>query len=96
MRSILIAGLALTLLVAVSAGRADGAESSLAAQCENGLKAANRELDFAKAKGLGGTVEFSKAATLLAGAKIQSEFHKWPNCVDKVRRARRFLAKSRK
>ncbi|HUJ88109.1 MAG TPA: hypothetical protein VLX30_14770 [Burkholderiales bacterium] len=96
MRSISIAGLACAILISVAAARADGAKPSPAAQCENGLKAANKELDFARAKGLGGTVEFSKAATLLAGAKVQSEFHKWPNCIEKVRRARRFLAKSRK
>ena len=55
-----------------------------------------RALDFAKAKGLGGTWEITKAATLLTGAKIQSEFGKYPNCVDKVRRARAFIARSRR
>jgi hypothetical protein len=86
----------LMMFLAPVSVHAEGAKGGLAAECENGLKAASRELDLAKAKGFGGTVEFSKAATLLAGAKVQSEFHKWPNCVDKVRRARRFLAKSRK
>jgi hypothetical protein len=94
MRSLIVA--VLTLFLAVPGAYAGDAGRSLASECENGLKLANKELDFAKAKGFGGTVEFSKAATLLAGAKIQSEFHKWPNCVDKVRRARRFLARSRK
>lgn len=55
-----------------------------------------RALDFAKAKGLGGTWEITKAATLLTGARIQSGFGKYPNCVDKVRRARAYIARSRR
>jgi hypothetical protein len=94
MRSLIVA--VLTLFLAAPEAHAGDAGRSMASECENGLKLANKELDFAKAKGLGGTVEITKAATLLAGAKIQSEFHKWPNCVDKVRRARAFIAKSRK
>ena len=89
----------LALLVgafAVSTALAGDAKNGLAAECENGLKAATRELDLAKAKGLGGTWEITKAATLLAGAKIQSGFGKYPNCIDKVRRARAFIARSRK
>lgn len=94
MRSLVLALVALFL--AVPAAYADGANRSLAQQCQNGLKLAYRELDFAKAKGFGGTVELTKAATLLTGAKIQSEFGKYPNCIDKVRRARAFIAKSHK
>ena len=86
----------LTLFLAAPAAFAGSSSRSLAAECENGLKAASRELDLAKAKGLGGTVEITKAGTLLTGAKIQSEFGKYPNCIDKVRRARAFIAKSRK
>jgi len=86
----------LTLFLAVPSAYAGGSKGALEKECENGLKAAYRELDFAKAKGFGGTVEYSKAATLLTGAKIQSEFGKYPNCIDKVRRARAYIAKSRK
>jgi hypothetical protein len=91
-----LAAFGVLLVLAVTAAHAESPKASLAEECENGIKLAYKELDFAKAKGFGGTVEYSKAATLLSGAKIQSEFHKWPNCIDKVRRARRFLAKSRK
>ena len=94
MRSLSIAGLMLFLVAA--AAQAEGPKVSLAAECDNGIKQAYKELDLAKAKGLGGTVEITKAATLLTGAKVQSEFHKYPNCMDKVRRARDFIAKSRK
>lgn len=91
----MLAGVML-LMAATAAAHAEGPKGSRAAECENGLKAASRELDLAKAKGLGGTVEITKAATLLAGAKVQSEFGKYPNCIDKVRRARAFIARSRK
>jgi len=50
---------------------------------------------LAKAKGFDGTVEYTKAASLLGAAKIQFEFGKYPNCIDKVQRARAYIAKSR-
>ena len=77
------------------AGCAGNPNSSLARQCANGLSVAYKELDFAKAKGLDGTVEYTKAAGLLSAAKIQSEFGKYPNCIEKVDRARAYTAKSR-
>ena len=86
----------LTLVILVSAGCAGNPNSSLARQCENGLSVAYKELDYAKTKGFDGTVEYTKAASLLSAAKIQSEFGKYPNCVDKVNRARAYIAKSQK
>ena len=71
-------------------------DAALAEQCESGLDAAYRELDFAKAKGLDGTVDYTKAASLLSAAAIQQEFGKYPNCVDKVRRARYYIEQSQK
>ena len=68
--------------------------SKSARQCHQGLAIAYKELDAAKAKGFSGAVEYTKAATLLTGAKIQYEFGKYPNCIDKVKRARRFIRKS--
>jgi len=65
--------------------------SKSAQQCQSGLKKANEELNFAKAKGFSGTVEYTKAATLLTGAAIQYEFGKYPNCINKVERARKFI-----
>jgi hypothetical protein len=62
----------LMLSVAIAAGCAENPNSYLATQCENGLSVAYRELDFAKAKGFDGTVEYSKAASLLGAAKIQN------------------------
>jgi hypothetical protein len=94
MRSLVITVSA--LLLAATAGCAGNPNSSLADQCENGLKVAYRELDFAKASGFEGTVEYSKAAGLLTAAKVQQEFGKYPNCIDKVQRARAYIVKSRK
>lgn len=71
-------------------------DPELAEQCESGLKAAYQELDFAKAKGFDGSVDWTKAASLLSAASIQQEFGKYPNCVDKVRRARYYIEQSQK
>ncbi|TDY02385.1 hypothetical protein [Thiohalophilus thiocyanatoxydans] len=71
-------------------------ESNAARQCERGLKTAYQELDFAKAKGFSGTMEYTKAASLLTAAKVQSEFGKYPNCIDKVERARAYIRLSQK
>ncbi|MCW8899704.1 MAG: hypothetical protein OQK75_09400 [Gammaproteobacteria bacterium] len=68
--------------------------SSSARECQRLLKLANQELDFAKAKGFSGTVEFTKATTLITGASIQYEFGKYPNCIDKAKRARVFIKNS--
>ena len=65
-----------------------------AEQCEKGLEVAYEELDFAKAKGFGGTVDWTKAASLLSAASIQKEFGKYPNCIDKVQRARYYIEQS--
>ena len=81
--------------LAAAAGCAGDPGSSQARQCENGIGIAYKELDFAKAKGLDGTVEYSKAAGLLTAAKVQFEFGKYPNCIDKVDRARAFIGRSR-
>ena len=56
-------------------------------ECARTLELANKELKEAHVK-LGGTVAFMEASTLLAGAKVQQEFGKYPNCVDKAKRAR--------
>ena len=84
----------MTVALFAAAGCAGNPNSSLARQCESGLDVAYKELDFAKAKGFGGTVEYTKAAGLLSAAKIQSEFGKYPNCIEKVGRARAYIAKS--
>ena len=90
---LLVAALIISSL-SVVAGCAGNPNSSLARQCENGLSVAYKELDFARAKGFDGTVEYSKAAGLLTAAKVQFEFGKYPNCIEKVDRARAFISRS--
>ncbi|GMR16698.1 MAG: hypothetical protein BMS9Abin31_1064 [Gammaproteobacteria bacterium] len=82
------------LTIFLLAGCETNPSSPSARQCQHGLKIANKELNFAKAKGFSGTVAYAKAATLLTGASIQYEFGKYPNCIDKVKRARRFIRNS--
>ena len=90
LRLVLIIG-----IVAVAAGCSGAPKDlELARQCSDGLDTAYKELDFAKAKGFGGTVDWTKAASLLSAASVQKEFAKYPNCVDKVRRARYYIEKS--
>lgn len=86
------ASVALIAAIAACAGPPDNPD--LARQCENGLKIAYEELDYAKTKGFSGTVDWMKAGSLLSAAKIQEEFGKYPNCVDKVRRARYYIQQS--
>jgi hypothetical protein len=90
----LLVALLIACSLAVFAGCAGNPNSSVARQCENGLSVAYQELDFAKARGLDGTVEYSKAVGLLTAARVQSEFGKYPNCVEKVDRARAFIGRS--
>ncbi len=87
--------LTLAALIVAITGCAGNPASSLAQQCHEGLAVANQELNYAKTKGLDGTVEYTKAASLLGAAKIQEEFGKYPNCIDKVRRARAYIRLSK-
>lgn len=68
--------------------------SKAAKSCDAGLAKAYKELEFAEAKGFAGTWQYTKAASLLSAAKIQYEFGKYPNCIDKVKRARVFIKQS--
>lgn len=84
----------LLLTIFLIAGCETNPASNLARQCQEGLKLANKELNFAKAQGFSGTVEYTKAAGLLTGAAVQYEFGKYPNCINKVKRARKFIKNS--
>ena len=84
------------MFVTLGVGCATNPNSPLALQCKKGLKIANQELDYAKAKGFSGTIEYTKAATLLGAASIQKEFGKYPNCNNKVKRARAFIKASQR
>jgi len=84
--------LAVTTTLAACAGNSN---SNQAQACRNGLSTAYGEVDGAKAEGFDGAADYTKAASLLAAAKIQSEFEKYPNCIDKVARARAYIRSSK-
>jgi hypothetical protein len=63
--------------------------------CKNGLSQAYSEFERAKADGFGGAVAMTKAGSLLSAAKIQQQFEKYPNCIDKVQRARHYIRQAR-
>ena len=69
--------------------------SALAQECRSGLDTAYSELSIAETKGFKGTVEWTKATSLLAAAKVQAEFEKYPNCIEKVNRARTYISASK-
>ncbi len=62
--------------------------------CADQLDAAWKELDLAKAEGFAGTVSYSKALTLLTGAKTQQQFEAYEGCTSKAEKAR-FISASR-
>lgn len=89
-------GLIVAFLVLAVAGCAGTSSGGLDRKCSQGLASANGQLSKLKAKGVGGSVDWTRAASLLAAAKIQQQFEKYPNCVDKVKRARFYLARAAK
>jgi outer membrane PBP1 activator LpoA protein len=67
-----------------------------AKRCEDGIAQADAEFNGAQAEGLGAAVEMIKASALINAARVQRELGKFPNCVDKVGRARAYIADARK
>lgn len=79
-----IAGLALTACggkIATQSGQ----------ECSSQLRVANQELEDAKVKGFSGSVQWMKAAGLLAEANTQMQFEHFDSCLNKVQRARAYL-----
>lgn len=84
------------IMVSIMIGACSGNPGSTSAErCAQGLAAARGELNTARVNGFGGTVNWSKAASLLTAAKVQYEFERYPNCIDKVQRARAYLRRIR-
>ena len=54
-----------------------------------------KELDLAKAEGFAGTVSYSKALSLLTGAKTQQQFEAFEGCSNKAEKARFYIRESR-
>ena len=63
--------------------------------CASGLDSAWKELDLAKAEGFAGNVSYSKALSLLTGAKTQQQFEAFEGCSKKAEKARFYIRESR-
>ena len=83
----------LALLALVLSGCA--AKTAYRDSCANQLDAAWRELDLAKAEGFAGTISYSKALSLLTGAKTQQQFEAFEGCSKKAEKARFYIRESR-
>lgn len=69
---------------------------ALAQQCDKGLDVGYKELNFSNANGFGGSWEYTKAASLLGAAKVQSGFGSYDGCLEKVTTARAYIKASKK
>ena len=63
--------------------------------CATQLDSAWHELDLAKAEGFAGTISYSKALSLLTGAKTQQQFEAFEGCSKKAEKARFYIRESR-
>ncbi|HSC82037.1 MAG TPA: hypothetical protein VLC30_00340 [Pseudomonas sp.] len=63
--------------------------------CASQSDAAWHELDLAKAEGFAGTVSYSKALTLLTGAKTSQQFEGYESCSRNAEKARFYIRESR-
>lgn len=52
-------------------------------------------MDLAKAEGFAGAVSYSKALSLLTGAKTQQQFEGYESCTRKAEKARFYIRESR-
>lgn len=84
-------GIAVAGLFTLLLGGAYAGDAALEKQCRDGLKIADEELESAKSKGASGAGSLAEAASLLTAASFQAEFGKYPNCIDKVKRARKHI-----
>ena len=71
------------------------AKTNHRSSCAQQLEAAWQELDLAKAEGFAGTVSYSKALTLITGAKTQQQFEAYAGCTRKAEKARFYIRESR-
>ncbi len=83
------------LLVAAALLSGCAAKTQNRSACASELDAAWQELSLAEAEGLAGTISYSKALTLITGAKTQQQFEGYNGCLRKARKARFYIRESR-
>ncbi|HZJ93605.1 MAG TPA: hypothetical protein VFD09_11065 [Thiopseudomonas sp.] len=71
------------------------AKTNHRSSCAQQLDAAWKELDIAKVEGFAGSVSYSKALTLITGAKTQQQFEAYEGCTRKAQKARFYIKESR-
>lgn len=76
-------------------GCADAGDRGLGPLCESRLTAAESELGRAKANSVGKSIDWARAATLIAAARAQQQFDEFQNCVIKADSARKIIAESK-
>ncbi len=82
--------LPLAFLAAACSG--EPGEAALGPACAEGLLAAEQDLQAARAQGLGDSVNWTRAASLIGAARVQQGFGEYENCVLKTRDARAYLS----
>ena len=92
----IVATLSVTLTACSSAPTKPAEDLALAKQCDKQLDVGYKELNFSSAKGFGGSWEYTKAASLLGAAKVQSGFGSYNGCIEKVKTARAYIKESEK
>ncbi|MCW9028791.1 MAG: hypothetical protein OQJ80_07660 [Kangiella sp.] len=64
--------------------------------CRKALDVAYKELSFAESQGFAGTVNYTKAASLLTAAKTSQTVEAYDSCVSNADKARYYIAESKK
>lgn len=64
--------------------------------CAAMLSQAWDELELAKAKGFAGTVSYTKASSILAGAKVMQTIEEFDDCVEQGDKALFYIQESKK
>ena len=82
----------LAVLCLVTAACAEPGEASYRPACESGLAEGFAALGKAEARGLKGSANWTRAASLLSAARVQKEFGEYQNCAVKVQSARSYLS----
>ncbi len=67
-----------------------------AATCRSAIDVAYEELSFAESEGFAGSVNYTKAASLLTAAKTNQTFESYDACVKNATKARYYIAESKK
>lgn len=88
---VLLTGIAFILSSCAGARKGYSAE-----QCRAAVDTAYKELNFAKSEGFAGTVNYTKAASLLTAAKTNQTFESYDACVDNANKARYYISESKK